>query len=151
MRARKSICWHRIKIIRLFPIGEFNLIHLMFNALDGGKFFVLTLRNWLLARCSASRPDAETRSCIVRNFLIMFIDGDTASYLGSSALFKVWCWIQVIRTLLVKCQLNCVRNALNRNSTVPMRLLEGSGSEYVHWRRLKDNIFVVRINVTIKL
>jgi len=63
----------------------------MFNALDGGKFFVLTLRNWLLARCSASRPDAETRSCIVRNFLIMFIDGDTASYLGSSALFKVWC------------------------------------------------------------
>jgi hypothetical protein len=133
MRARKSICWHRIKIITLFPIGDSTLMQLMFNALDGGKFFVHTLWNWLLARCSASRPDAETRSCIVRNLLILFIDCNTASYLGSSALLKVWCWIQVICTLLVKCQLNCVRNALNRNSTVLMCLFEGSGSDYVHW------------------
>jgi len=31
----------------------------------------------------------------------------------------------------VKCQLNYVRNALNKNSTLRIRLLEGSGSDYV--------------------
>jgi len=38
---------------------------------------------------------------------------------------------KVICTHIVKCHLNCVRNAPKRNSTVGMRLLEGSGIDYV--------------------
>ena len=141
MRARKSICWHRIKIITLFPTGDFSLMHLMFNALDGGKFLLPTLWICLRSRCSASRPDVVKRSCIVHTLLIFFIDCSTASYLGSSEIHKIWCLIQIICKLLVKCLLNCVRNALNRNCMVLMRLFEGSGIEYVHWWRLKGQLF----------
>jgi len=66
--------------------------HLISYALDGGNLLVPTLRNWLLTHCCASRPDAETRCYIVRTLLIWFINGDTASYLGSSELLKIRWW-----------------------------------------------------------
>ena len=141
MRARKRIYWPRIKIITLFPIGDFSCMQLMFNALDGGKFLLPTLWIYLWSRCSASRPDDEARSCIFHTLFIFFIDCNTAGYLSSSELQNIWCWNEVICTLLVMCQLNCVRNALNRKSTVFMRLVEGSGSDYFHWWRLKGQLF----------
>jgi len=125
-RARKMI-----KIITLFPNGDFSLMHLTINSLDTGKLSVPKLWNLVRSRCCASRPDAETHSCIFRTLIILFIDDDAAKYLGSSALRKVWCWIKVICTLLVKFKLNCVQNVLNRNSTVRIRLVERSGSYYV--------------------
>ena len=48
IKARKSICWPRIKIITLFPIRDFSFMHLMFKALDGGKLLVLTVWNSFL-------------------------------------------------------------------------------------------------------
>jgi hypothetical protein len=141
IRARKRICSHRIKIITLFPVGDFSLMHLMFNSLDGGKLLVPTFWNWVRCRCCALRPDAETCGCSFCTLFILFIDYHTANYLGSSGLLKVCCWIKVIYILLVKCQLNCVRNALNKNSKLRIRLLEGSGSDYVHWWRLKRQQF----------
>jgi hypothetical protein len=112
--------------------------HLMSYALDGGKLLVPTLWNLLRSRCCALRPDPETRCCIVHTLLILSIDGDTASYLCSSELLKIWCSIHVVCTHLVKCYLNCVRNVLKGNYTFSMRLLEGSGIDYFHWRRLKE-------------
>jgi hypothetical protein len=111
--------------------------HLMSYVLDSGKLLVPTLWNLLWSRCCPPCPNAETRCCIVHTLLILFTDGDTASYLCSYKLLKICCSIQVACTHLVRCQLNCVRNALKGNSTVRMRLLEGSGIDYSHWRQLK--------------
>jgi hypothetical protein len=44
---------------------------------------------------------------------------------------------------LVNCHLNCVRNALNRNSAVCVQVLEGSGIDYVHWWRFRNVSFLV--------
>ena len=125
----------------IFVILCWCTYHLMSYALNGGKLLVPTLWNWLRAHCYASRPDAETRSCIVFTLRILFIDGDTASYLCSSELLKIWRCVRDICTHLLKCYLNCVRNELKRNSAVPMCLLEGYGSNYIHWWRLKEQKF----------
>jgi len=81
----------------------------MSYALDGGNLFVPTLCNCLLNHCFASLPDAEMRSLIVYAFLIWFIDGDTACYLGISELLKIWCFLQDICTHLVNFHLKFVR------------------------------------------
>jgi hypothetical protein len=83
--------------------------HLMSYALDGGKLLVPTLWNWVRFRCCASIPDAERRSCIVRTLRFLFIDGDTASYLGSFELLKICCLVQDICTHLANCHLDFVR------------------------------------------
>jgi hypothetical protein len=122
----------------------------MSYALDGGKLLVHTLWNWVLTLFCASRPDAETRSSIVRTLLILFIDGDTASCLSSFELRKILCFVQDICTHLVKCHLNCVHNALKGNSTVRLQLLKGSGNMFTYggW---KNSFFWFWICVTTKL
>jgi hypothetical protein len=134
------ICWHRIKIITLFPISDASWCthHLVSFALDGGKLLVLTLWNWVRTRCYAPLPDTEMLICIVRTLRILFIDGHIRSYLGSFELLKIWCFVQDICTHLMNVNLNCVRNALNRNSTVRIHVFDGSGIDYVHWRRWKE-------------
>jgi len=113
----------------------------------GGTLYVLTLWNWVPTRCFASRPDTEMRSYIVHTLPFWFIDGDIASYWGSSELLKIWCWIQVISTHLLKCYLYLVRKALKRNSTMRIRLLEGNGIDDTHWWRLEKNHSFVFLNL----
>ena len=134
--------WRLLRCSLLAILGSCTH-HLMSYALDGRKSFVPKFWNSVRTFCCASCSFAETRGCIVRTLLILCLDGGTASYLGSSGLLKIRCSIQVICTHLVNCHLNCVRKSLNRNSKVWKRLLDGSGSDYVHWWRLKEQQSVV--------
>ena len=63
----------------------------MSYALDWGKIVATYIMKFVAYFLCASRPDAEKRTCIVRTLLFWFIYGNTASYIGSSELLKIWC------------------------------------------------------------